>query len=136
MNQKKLHYVQPSPGIGIIRASEVEFDIRTQDTDEQGYLIQNGTNRSLACGVSEHGDLVLLMRTNGDDEALCDNLDDVRAIAASMSDAPQNDIKQGFSRLRSAVEQMRSMYANDAAQEDIDWIAEMIDNAEGADDSD
>jgi hypothetical protein len=133
MSNSKLHYVQPSPRIGIIRASEVEFDISTADTDEQGYLVQNGTNRSLACGITERGDLTLIMRTNGDDEALCDDVDNTRAMALTMSDSPQCDIKQGFARLRSGIEAMRAIYTTDAAQEQIDELEQLIQQAEDAD---
>lgn len=130
MDRSKLHYVQPAPGIGIIRASEIDLDISTADTDGQGYYTQNGTNRSLACGIAEDGQLMLIMRTNGDDEALVEGAEEIRNMAQAMSDAPECDIDEGWDRLTSAIEAMRRIYANnDSFAEDIDWIEEQIEAA-------
>lgn len=133
MDRNRLHYVQPSPGISIIRASEIKLDISTADTDEQGvYLSNRGTNRSLACGIAEDGTLTLLLRTNGDDEAACDDAETIRCMAETMADLPSRDIATGFARLRSAIEAMREIYNTDAASEQIDEIESWIDAAEHA----
>lgn len=125
-----LYYVQPAPGIAIISASIVDLDISTADQDDQGYPVPNGTARSLSAGITADGTLALIMHTNGDDEKLGEDVEAVRAMAATMSDAPDHDIAIGWDRLRAAVRQMRAIYRTDAAAQDIDQIEEQIEAAQ------
>lgn len=116
----KLHYIDQQ--YAVLADSIHDLDIGSSDTDEQGYLLSNGTNRGLSVGRTEDGDLLLYMTTNGDDAILHDT--NAHDFAASLG--TNYDVQIGKGMMILAVEMLREEYPDD--KDDIDWIEEQIDS--------
>lgn len=115
-------------GIDIYKASIIDLDVATSDHDAQGYLIQNGTNRSLALGISTNGTPMIYMRTNGDSVLLGDDLDNARDFCESMGDVEDDDnerIRTGANRVLEAVAEVLKIYPNNQEMaEEMEWFAD------------
>ena len=93
------------PGFKIYAASRVDLDISTRDTTTDGYLKNDGTNRSLYAAISSEGELSLIMATNGDDMMLCEyDLDFFRDVGSN------GDIAEGIANVRDAAKIMRKIF--------------------------
>lgn len=117
--------------------SIIHLDVCTRDANDEGYLLTDGTNRGLACGIMQTGELRLWITTNGGDLPLYevnDNPEDALAWAETLGDVeddPQERRDAGVSRLRDAITQLRKIYEhNDDASETLDWMDEQADAIE------
>ena len=126
--KKNIYYL--TNDIGVHRQSIIDLPVSTQDTDGAGYLITNGTNRSMQAGISERGDITIWISTNGDPIALyevSDDPDGAVAAAITMGDVEddyQARAQHGVTRILAAISILREMYAgNDDAAVSIDWYA-------------
>ena len=107
----------------VIAASITDADISTADCDEQGYLVQNGTNRSLYWALeANHGVWLLVMRTNGYDEALPDDMAEAATWLEGMGDLPGKRVDRlrvGVARVFAACDFADNLWPDMADQ--IDW---------------
>lgn len=124
--------------IAILSISKADTGIETQDQDEQGYLVQNGTQRGISFGFSPEGLLIIFLTTNGDPFPIYDNLDDASAACETLGDLPQETKErtlQGAERLLEACEHIKDLYPNnfeieEAVQWYIDKANEVIEKAD------
>lgn len=99
----------------------VERSIRkhstTADTNREGYLVQNGTNRTLCTAVDTEGDLQVYAETNGDPAPLSEEnaADFCRTIGDNC------DLQSGIDRLAAIVDEIR-----DESSDAADWIDDCI----------
>ena len=105
MSEKAWTYVE---GAKILKASIHELEMGTSDEDDQGYLLTNGTNRGMGCGLGEQGDLEIWVTTNGDDVLVGSEPD--LDILRLLSDLPEQDPAQGMDRLREGVLEATERY--------------------------
>ena len=66
----------------------------TSDLDEQGYLIQDGTQRTLCEGQLESGEWVVFADTNGDPVGLFEDADAARDFIALLTSSNSDDTRE------------------------------------------
>lgn len=117
-------------GIEVYTASIIQTSVTTQDKDEQGYLVQTGANRGIACAITTTGDFLLYVTTNGDD-ILIGEMPDSIAVCIDLSDSnlqsplsEREAVIQGAQRIASAAREISDIYDNDDAREEMEWYIE------------
>lgn len=111
-------------GYAVLQSSITDLDITTRDADGNGYLRNDGGNRSLKHGIMADGTHAIWTDTNGG-VALGEDLDSATAWCRDMGDAPADDDERarvGAERLMEAVVILRARYAgNEAALKELEW---------------
>ena len=92
----------------------------TADTNREGYLINNGTNRTLCTAVDTEGNLQVYAATNGDPLPL--NEDNAADFCRSIGD--NGDMESGKARLAAIVDDIR-----DEDSDAADWIESCLSSA-------
>ena len=120
----------------IIKASIKELSVCTRDCDEHGYLINNGTNRSMACGFGPDGSLQIWVETNGDPHILYDDDHEHNlGVIESMGDTDEDEddrVSTGFAQWRTAIAEARALYPDAGAEiaESLEWYEYQIGRVE------
>lgn len=95
----------------------------TADTNREGYLINNGTNRALCTAVDTEGNLQVYADTNGDPVPL--NEDNAADFCRTIGD--NGGLESGKARLASIVDEIR-----DEDSDAADWIESCLSSATAA----
>jgi len=124
--KNKLHYI--TDDMAVLSASIADLGIYTQDTDNNGYLVSNGTNRGLCYGLSPDNEIIIYITTGGDDDYISDDIGPAVRSCHSLGDSGETDVdavRQGAARLLEAVRILRDLYrGNDTALGQLDWYAD------------
>ena len=130
----------PYPGIKLHTQSMMDLGIETQDRDARGYILRDGTNRSLYAAIDEGGVLRLVIEGPGEYEILSPeaDMDYAAAWLECMGDysgepslSPRR-IRQGIERARQAIAKMRDTYTRRESQETLTDLDELIAQVEQA----
>ena len=114
--------------IAVYKASISDVpDSGTADKDEDGYLLQDGTQRGLAAGIGIDGTIYLWLTTNGDPAIIPDDVEEARLVCEGMGDAPDDDDElatTGAHRIIAACEWLATIYTSEEAAECLDWYSD------------
>lgn len=115
-------------GTKVYDASIIRLDASTSDAGPDGYLRNNGTNRSICAGICTKGYLQMWIETNGNPVLLSgdaydaeDMANDCRAMADEGTDE-DDAVSEGAQRIVDACDELAAILKSDAALDDIDRI--------------
>jgi len=119
---QKLHHLTDC--IYVVESTIVEH--ATTSDRKGGYLLQDGTNRTLCTGSNPDGSIIFFVRTNANDYPLCEGeeLDFLRTISDLVDGKP--DIETGIVRLTDLA---TSLTAPVGIWDDAGWLRERIEAA-------
>lgn len=129
-------FYEINPNLYVFNSSIRNLDISTDDVDENGMLIRNGTNRFLCHAISTDGDHVIFVRTNGNDGTLydsngeshtkCGNMEWIEAMG-DKGQEPKERLEQGLERWDEAISKLLEEFEdNSDAIEKLSWYEEIL----------
>ena len=132
----KMHHIEGS--YAVYPATIIALDITTDDTDAQGYLRHDGTQRGMSCGITTEGEILIYVTTNGNDMIIPDDIDEAISVAATLgdidgqadpddSDDMRRRIGEGAERIRQAAGAVAAIYQSEEAQEQVEWYTDKAD---------
>lgn len=131
MNAKLNHLTN---GLAVVASTVRSTGICTSDTNADGYLTTDGTNRQVLHGITTDGTHQLWIATNGGPLLLADNIDDDLLTLHGLGDyegqshGPERELEQvreGCRRMIEAAEDTRELYkGNEEAAEQLEWFAD------------
>ena len=123
-------------GISAISATKISLDVATEDTDNRGYLLTNGNNRTLYAVMDTDYCWHIAMHTNSYDLVMPeanDNNNDLLDWLCNMGDDPDDagtKIKTGIIRVKQAIQNLLDKINNDYIREDMDWYRKQLEQVD------